>query len=267
MTYLKKFGTLLTALAALAAANGCASDDLGTGDYMVFRVAFSNATPGASCYVDGEIPMSIVEDSTSLRSGGTFIMYAAEEGGLYLDTGSMVLEGEKDGDVYEFDGKEIDVEFPAGTTIFDSDHDGIDDGVDPLVDANGNGIDDDYDEVPIDMDGDGLDDRYEDTIVDANMDGLDDRIIDLPAGYKFKDSREYKINIEVANDVVQGNTKTIISSSCEGTGCPLEYGATCTVKGEFEGVIIDDAQVDVSLGTPSDGSGSAASADQGGIEG
>lgn len=257
MTYLKKIGTVFTALAALATANGCASDELETGDYLVFRVAFATSTPDASCYTNGEIPMSIVEDSSSLRSGGTFIMYAAEEGGLYLDTGNMVLEGAKEGDVYEFEGAVVDVEFPPGSTIFDSDHDGIDDDVDPLVDANGNGIDDSQEEF-IDMDGDGLDDRYEDDIVDANMDGKDDRIVELPAGYKFKDSREYDFEISIFDDVVQGETKTTIRSSCEGMGCPLEYGAKCTVKGEFEGVIIEDAQVDVSLGAPTeDGSPSS----------
>ena len=263
MTYLRKFGTLLTALTALAAANGCASDDLESGDYMVFRVAFSTATPDASCYVDGEIPQSIIEDTTSLRSGGTFIMYAGQAGELFLDTGSMVLEGEKDGPIYDFEGAVVDVEFPSGGgTIYDSDHDGIDDYEDPFVDADLDGIEDGSDEF-VDVDLDGLDDRYEDDIVDANNDGLDDNIVELTAGYKFKDTRKYDIEIEISDDVVTGETKTTIQSTCEGTGCPLSYGAKCVVKGEFEGVIIEDAQVDVSLGAPTDDAGSSASASQG----
>jgi len=264
MTYLRKFGTLLTALTALAAANGCASDTLDSGDYMVFRVAFTSSTPAASCYVDGEIPMSIVEDTTSLRSGGTFIMYAAEEGGLYLDTGDMVLEGEKNGPRYDFDGKTVDVEYPnVEGQIYDSDHDGIDDYQDDFVDADGDGLEDTTADDFVDVDLDGLDDRYDDPLVDANGDGIDDNYVDLQATYKFKDSRELQFKVTVDGDVVTGKTKTIIRSTCEGTGCPLEYGAECTVKGEFDGVVIDDAQVDVSLGAPTDDTGSSASANQG----
>jgi hypothetical protein len=267
MTYLNKIGTLFTALCAFASVNGCAaSEDLEAGDYKVFRVAFANSTPDASCYSNGEIPMSVVEDSTSLRAGGTFIMYATEEGGMYLDTGDMVLAGELDVDVYEFKGKVVDVEFPSGTIIYDSDHDGIDDSEDDFIDTNQNGVEDNLEEF-VDVDLDGLDDRFEDSLVDANGDGIDDGIVEIGAGYKFKDTRDYRMDITIVDGVVTGETKTVIKTVCEGTGCPLNYGASCTVNGEFEGVVIDDAQVDVSLGAPTDDAGSSAGASSNSSEG
>ena len=181
-------------------------------------------------------------------------MYSTEEGGLYLDTGSMVLEGTLDGDTYEFDGSVIDVEFPASQTIFDSDHDGIDDNSDPFVDSDADGLDDNNgaDDF-VDVDLDGLDDRFEDNIVDANNDLEDDRYVDLASSYKFRTVQDYSIDITIVDDVVTGDTKTAFSTSCEGTGCPLEYGTSCVVRGEFEGVVIKDAQVDVALGAPANG--------------
>ena len=164
---------------------------------------------------------------------------AAVGGADGLDVGTAVV-GMDDGI-----GEGADVGTPVGSDV--GARDGIEDGSDEFVD----------------VDLDGLDDRYEDDIVDANNDGLDDNIVELTAGYKFKDTRKYDIEIEIADDVVTGETKTTIQSTCEGTGCPLAYGAKCVVKGEFEGVIIEDAQVDVSLGAPTDDTGSSASASQG----
>ena len=127
--------------------------------------------------------------------------------------------------------------------------DGIDDYEDDFIDSNHNGIED-YQEEFVDIDLDGLDDRFDDPLIDANGDGIDDGIVDLGSTYKFKDTRDYRIDITITDNVVIGDTKTVIKAACEGTGCPLEYGASCTVKGEFEGVVIEDAQVDVSLGAP-----------------
>lgn len=253
MTYKTKLASIIIAAAALSATTGCTTTDLEEGDYMVFRVAFSSSTPEANCYQKGEIPASIKEDSTSLLGGGTYIMYATEVGGYFLDAGSTVLAGELDVDTYEFRGDITDVEVPVGTTIFDADHDGIDDSMDDAIDADGDGIDDQQDDL-VDVDNDGLDDRFEDNLVDANNDGVDDRIVEVPAPHKFRSVRDYRVDMVIANDVVTGETRTTLTNTCEGTDCPEDYNTQCRVTGTFEGVVIEDAQVDVSLGGPTESS-------------
>jgi len=259
MTYRSIKNALFCASVGLlgATATGC-STELGDGDYQVFRVAFESEKADAGCYVDGEIPESIREDTTTLKSGGTFIMYVTEQGEVFLDTGSMVLLGEKDGTGYEFDGEVVDVEVPPGRTILDADKDGIEDSEDQVIDADMDGLDDnatDLEGFPldnmVDVDGDGLDDRTQDDIVDADMDGEDDRYVDLPAPYKLRTVRDYRIEVIMTGDVVNGETRSTIRSTCEGSECPETFEAnTCTVQNEFQGVLIEDAQVDVALGAP-----------------
>jgi len=258
VTHLKN--VLFCASVALlgTAATGC-STELTDGDYQVFRVAFDAEKADAGCYVDGEIPPSIKEDTSTLKSGGTFIMYLGEQEEVFLDTGSMVLSGEKDGpDAFEFDGVVVDVEVPPGQTILDADHDGIEDSEDLVIDADMDGLDDnaiddfgDPLDPSVDVDGDGLDDRDQDTLVDADNDGEDDRFVELPAPYKLRTTRDFRVDITMLDDVVIGETKTTVSTKCEGSECPETFEATtCTVQNEFQGVLIEDAQVDVALGAP-----------------
>lgn len=258
MTYRSIKNALFCATVALLGATGC-STELDDGDYQVFRVAFGSEKADAGCYVDGEIPASIREDTTTLKSGGTFIMYVTEQGDVFLDTGSMVLLGEKDGSTgYEFEGEVVDVEVPPGRTILDADHDGIDDTEDLAIDADMDGLDDtatDFEGFPVDdsvdVDGDGLDDRTQDDIVDVDNDGEDDRYVELPAPYKLRTVRDYRVEITMNGDVVIGETRSTIRNTCEGAECPETFEAsTCTVQNEFQGVLIEDAQVDVALGAP-----------------
>ncbi|MEM1029668.1 MAG: hypothetical protein AAF928_00810 [Myxococcota bacterium] len=245
------------ALAMLgAAATGC-STEMGDGDYEVFRIAFDSERVDAGCYVNGEIPDSIREDSTTLKSAGTVIMYLTGPDEVYLDTGSMVLAGEPDGELaYEFEGEVVDVDIPAGSTMIDADRDGIDDFEDPSIDSDQDGLDDDEfdgfgDRVDpfVDVDGDGLDDRDQDDIVDADNDGIDDSIVEIPATYRFRTVRDYKIELFIDGDVVTGETRVAYRNVCEGTECPVSFEATtCSVDNTFSGVRIEDAQVDVALG-------------------
>lgn len=99
------------ALAALAGTvlGGCGG--VGPGDYVVYRVSFSELDEGSSCYPDSHVPADVKSDSTTLRSSGTYILYAGAEDKFYLDTGDSTLEGTKDSDKYSFEGKAVDVNY------------------------------------------------------------------------------------------------------------------------------------------------------------
>ncbi|NUP14095.1 MAG: hypothetical protein HOW73_49310 [Polyangiaceae bacterium] len=91
------------ALATLAVAAGCG---MGAGDYETYRVAFSDSTLSESCGADSE-------DSTTFRTGNTFLLYfvGTESGDIpYLDVGGSVLEGTETDDGYAFSGTSKDVE-------------------------------------------------------------------------------------------------------------------------------------------------------------
>ena len=251
-TNIYKLGSILGVAAALSAGTGCTNAELGPGDYLVFRVAQASSAPDANCFQNKQIPPSLAEDSTSLLGAGSYIMYATEERGYFLDAGKVVLEGKLDVDGYDFRGELVDVEVPAGTTMVDSDHDGFDDAVDDFVDADGDGLNDKSEDPEVDVDMDGLDDRGQDDIVDANGDGVDDRFVEVPSPHKFRKTNRYDIYIFITDGVVSGDTSTTTIDVCEGSECPKGYGTECTSYGTFDGVVIQDAHVDLSLGANND---------------
>jgi hypothetical protein len=237
-------GTFALAAAAMGVS---ACDGMSAGDYSVYRVSLEAAEYGDSCFSEtGSALASIAEDSTNLRNGATFIFYLSEGDVPMLDTGSLVLEGEDRGaDTFKFKGEIVDVEVPAGSVIYDSDHDGLDDYEnDTFVDADADGIDDQIDEM-VDVDGDFLDDRFEDDIVDMNNDGEDDRIVELPASYKFVTTTKIDVDLLVDGDIVTGSYDTTVTSACKGTLCPENFGSKCKVSRDYQGIEIDEANIDM----------------------
>ena len=218
------------------------------GDYVVYRVAFAEQSFSASCFEDAASQASTTEDSSSIYGAATLILYISDDGLPRLDTGDMVLSGEQVGDDFTFDGKSVDVEVGTGDYYIDSDHDGLDDnGADDFVDSDGDGVEDYYDE-DVDVDHDGLHDLYDDDMVDANNDGRDDRIVEVLRDARYKTSMKVEIEMTVDGDTVVGSAQTITSTSCSGSECPTNYGSSCTVSADFEGVEIDDADVSVDPG-------------------
>lgn len=101
-------GVLLAGL-ALAAVSGCGG--IGPGDYVIYRVAFSDPEPTTGCFANGQIPPDTKDDSTTFRDTGTLILYAGKEDVVYLDTGKGTLEGKKSDNGYSFSGKSVDVSY------------------------------------------------------------------------------------------------------------------------------------------------------------
>ncbi len=232
-------------LAALPALTACGG--LGSGDYLVFRVGVSDQELSADCY-DNDVPESVAEDKSTFRAGATFVLYYVNDTEARLDSGSLVLEGDGDGETFSFDGSSTDVEPFGGQTIWDADHDGIDDINDPVVDSDLDGLDDDDSTIDtfVDVDADGLDDRFEDPIVDSNSDGEDDRSVQLPSTSRQIQKTSVEVDLTFDGEVVIGDSKAKSTLTCEGGQCPVDFvGGSCTTKFEFEGVIIEDADVAV----------------------
>ena len=104
--------TLLCTGAAVAAACtvvGCSSG-VDPGDTVVFRIAYADTELSSSCY-NGNTPVNVRSDSSTLRKSGTLILFAGTQDQLYLDTGDVVLEGTGADKSYTFDGKTVDVDY------------------------------------------------------------------------------------------------------------------------------------------------------------
>ncbi|AKT40262.1 hypothetical protein [Chondromyces crocatus] len=232
--------TLLGSLAAVTASCG----GLGPGDYVGYRVASSEAKLDASCYPGGKIPDAIKDDTTTFRTGATFLLYIASDEEAFLDTGTRVIAGTVDGDNFNFSGTRTDVEYPPGQTIFDSDGNGIDDDQQTFVDADRDGLNDKTEDPQVDVNGDGIDDRTQ--VIDEDGDGIDDRRVDLPSGIKFISSSTVTVTLAIDGSAVVGDVKTTIKNECTGATCPLNYDSSCSNSASFKGVEIDD--VDISIG-------------------
>lgn len=76
----------------------------------MYRVALSAPEPGKDCILDDDD----TNDSSTILTSETFILYAGPDDKFYLDVGSVTLEGTEDGDGYKFTGKAVDVEFLGG---------------------------------------------------------------------------------------------------------------------------------------------------------
>jgi hypothetical protein len=86
------------------------------GQYHVFRVASSRAERSPGCYPSPPGP-DITGDSSTLRSGQTFAIYAADSETFFLDFDTFSLAGTKDGSDYTFTGQEVDISTAGDSTV------------------------------------------------------------------------------------------------------------------------------------------------------
>lgn len=242
MTWKNLRNGMAIAIAMATSMGTTACGGLGAGDYEVYRIAFSRTQLAQDCFDGDALPDSIREDTTTIRQGATFVLYFDGSDTPLLDSGAWVLSGSGSGDSYSFDGNNVDVEFPPGSFIFDSDGDGLDDnnGDDPFVDADGDSLDDQdfIEDMEVDTNNNGVDDRGE--FIDEDNDGVDDRQVEQPAGYKFINTEQITVDLTLDGDVVSGDLTSVSSSSCQGDGCPDDFGGTCTATTSFDGVKVED---------------------------
>jgi hypothetical protein len=246
------FGVAAVSLLGLA---GCQSGaEVVPGDYSVFRIASVDAgkQTGDCGTVD---PNPTSTHKTTFRAGSTFLAYGISTttgDDLYLDIGGEVLPGELQADgSYQFRGVTTDTQVTGGKTIFDSDHDGIDDNVDTMVDADGDGIDDKQQDPMVDVDGDGIDDRGADNLVDLDGDGLDDREVVLPGDTTITSVSTLTITFTPADKAIAGTGVTNVKTSCDGKCTAFDeasLGINCTTSTAFVGIQIGDASVSVPIG-------------------
>ncbi len=114
----------VSALLVLGAAGlGCGG--LGPGDYVFYRVAFSEQqkkSPG--CFLENSVPANEKFDKTSFRASSLFLIYGAteeQENKLYLDMGAITVEDDDNGAItvegyeeaglFTFTGSSTDVDF------------------------------------------------------------------------------------------------------------------------------------------------------------
>jgi hypothetical protein len=94
-----------------------ACDSVEPGDYVVYRVASTSEKLSDGCYWQYMgADANVRNDTSTLQSSSTFVLYRGVETDHYLDTGDVTLEGELKGDTdlgeeYEFEGKTVDVEW------------------------------------------------------------------------------------------------------------------------------------------------------------
>jgi len=86
------------------------------GQYHVFRVASSSAENSPGCYQSAPGP-DITDDSSTLRTGQTFAIYAADSETFFLDFDTFSLAGTKDGSDYTFTGESVDVSLVGDSTL------------------------------------------------------------------------------------------------------------------------------------------------------
>lgn len=118
---MRRANWLIGALALGMAGTAC--DTVEPGDYVVYRVASTSSKLSDGCYFDYQgADANVRQDSSTLKSSTTFVLYAGVETERLLDIGPVTLDGEftgefTEGEVYEFEGKTVDIEFanPDGT--------------------------------------------------------------------------------------------------------------------------------------------------------
>lgn len=226
--------------AALFSAASCGG--LSPGDHVFYRLALDATESAPTCYDDDKVPDSVKDDTTTLRGGATFVLYVTGDEKVALDTGSVVLSGTTTDTGYKFSGNAVNVNYPAGEIIIDSDQDGIDDDSDPMVDADKDGIDDATD-PEVDTDNDSRDDRSGDPLVDANGDGKDDRRREITSTTKFTDTTRITVDMTVDGASISGKMTTLTEKACTGEACPMNYESSCTRTNTFKGIAIEQAEV------------------------
>jgi hypothetical protein len=86
------------------------------GQYHIFRVASSSADQSSGCYGGSPGP-DITGDSSTLRTGQTFAIYAADSETFFMDFDTYSLTGSKDGSDYTFTGQTVDVQTVVDSTV------------------------------------------------------------------------------------------------------------------------------------------------------
>lgn len=102
-----KASRVLLGLLPLAAFAG-ACGGFGAGDYRTYRVASSAVQLSDDCDQQND-----PDDTNTLRSGGTVLLYAVAGSGddvPYLDAGGIVLEGTATDEGFDFAGTAVDVQ-------------------------------------------------------------------------------------------------------------------------------------------------------------
>ncbi|MCA9625586.1 MAG: hypothetical protein KC731_41475 [Myxococcales bacterium] len=98
------------AVGALVAASSCGG--IGPGDYIVYRIAFQESQLSEDCFAPAMIPVDEKDDSSSLFTSGTFILYVGADDTPYLDLGATTLAGtDTGGGAYQFSGDALDVSY------------------------------------------------------------------------------------------------------------------------------------------------------------
>jgi hypothetical protein len=240
--------SMLAARAALVAslAGVVSCGGMSAGDYVIYRVAFvEKAIQEAGCYPKDEVPVSELYDSTTFRSGQTFVLYMADDEEATLDTGGVVLKGSMEDEPYTFSGSTEDVDFPFDDAVLDSDRDGLADINDPFVDADKDGKSDEEitSDPEVDTDGDALDDREGDPFVDADNDGDEDRFVQIVGDTKMVTTLQLDIEMRVDGSTIRGTSTRTTHARCEGTACPTDEDVPCVSRLTFRGVEIDDADL------------------------
>ena len=106
------------ALMCLSLLVGC--DELGPGDYRVYRVAFEQVTLGSNCFDSGAIPVDQQDDSSSLFVSGTYVLFVGADDTYYLDTGAEALRGTGSGESFTFSGQSTSVEIEGDPMMPDA---------------------------------------------------------------------------------------------------------------------------------------------------
>lgn len=101
------------------------------GDYVVYRVAFETGSVSPDCYGDGEVPDDIAFDTSTFRSGATFVVWRTVDDQYFLDNGGLLIAGTDQGSgSFVFTGTSTDVEVTEGisgtTTTYGYTYGGID---------------------------------------------------------------------------------------------------------------------------------------------
>jgi hypothetical protein len=242
---------LLGSAALSLSAAGC-STPVEEGDYRLLRVAYADVQRDASCFAKGEVPKEIKDDKSSFRTGGTLVLYRGPDETYYLDAETVVMEGTRDGDTFTFSGESVDVDYQNGTpavVILDTDHDGVADFMDDSIDADKDGIDDEYMDDLVDLDNDGEDDRFDDDEVDLDKDGLDDRFTEIEPekdGDRVTTATTDTLSFKLSGSDVAGSSESSITVTCTGATCPEEL-PVCKTNVTFVGTLIEDVAVEHQL--------------------
>jgi hypothetical protein len=105
---------LIGALASIGL-TAAACETVEPGDYVVYRVAETSTSLSDGCYWEYHgAHANVRDDSSSLHTSATFVLYVGTEETYYLDIGPVTLDGAFEGDSdagedYYFEGKTVDV--------------------------------------------------------------------------------------------------------------------------------------------------------------